>query len=76
MSGMEPEVRNFLTRVSLSILAGLIWLFTNITAGIFMGWLFFDTHPTTGNYIFYTWLLLSFVGLIAICLRLWKNRFR
>jgi len=75
MSGMEPEARDFLIRVSLSILAGLTWLFTNVTAGIFLGWLFFDTHPTKGNYIFYSWLLLSFAGLILIYLRLWKNRF-
>jgi hypothetical protein len=70
---MEPEVREFLKRISLSILAGLTWLFVNITVGIFAGWLFFDTTPTTGNIIFYTWLAGSLIGLILIYMRIWKN---
>jgi len=73
MSNMEPEVREFLQRVLLSLFVGLAWLFINVTAGIFAGWLFFDDHPTKGNIIFYCWLLLSLAGLIWIYIRLWKN---
>ena len=75
MSNMEPEVRDFLMRISLSIGAGLLWLFINVTIGIFGGWLFFYETPELGNYVFYAWLLVSVVLLIWVYLRLWKKRF-
>jgi hypothetical protein len=75
MSDMEPEARDFLKRVSLSIGVALLWLFINITVGIFGGWLFFYKTPTIGNYIFYVWLIASVSLLVWAYLRLWKNRF-
>ena len=74
MSDMEPEVRDFLKRISLSIFAGLAWLFINVSVGIYGGWMFFYDSPTTGNIIFYTWLVISLALLIRIYLRLWKGR--
>ena len=74
MSNMEPEVRDFLMRISLSIGAALIWLFINITVGIFGGWLFFYEQPGIGNYVFYVWLLVSILLLIRVYIRLWKKR--
>jgi hypothetical protein len=73
---MEPEVREFLARISLSIFAGLVWLFINVSIGIFGGWLFFYDIPTLGNYIFYVWLLLSLGILVWVYLRLWKDRLK
>ena len=75
MSNMEPEVRDFLMRISLSIGAGLLRLFINVTIGIFGGWLFFYETPGLGNYVFYAWLLVSVVLLVWVYLRLWKKRF-
>ena len=75
MSNMEPEARDFLKRVSLSLGAALLWLFINITVGIFGGWLFFYDKPTIGNYIFYVWLLFSVLLLVWAFFRLWKKRF-
>jgi hypothetical protein len=71
---MEPEVREFLKRVSLSIGATFGWLFINLTIGIFLGWLFFENTPTTGNIIFYTWLVGSAAGLVFLFIRIWRNR--
>ena len=76
MSNMEPEVKEFLARISLSIFAGLMWLFINVSIGIFGGWLFFYDQPTTGNYIFYVWLLISLGLLIWVYIRLWKDKLK
>ena len=75
MSNMEPEARDFLKRISLSIGLALLWLFVNITIGIFGGWLFFYQAPTIGNYIFYVWFIASIVLMVWAYMRLWKNRF-
>jgi membrane protein DedA with SNARE-associated domain len=75
MSEMEPEVRDFLARISMSILAGLIWLFLNMTIGIFGGWFFFYERPRMGNYIFYVWFIVSLALLIRILYKLWRSRF-
>ena len=71
---MEPDVSAFLKRVSISILATLVWIFINITIGIFLGWLFYEHTPTAGNIIFYVWLLASAAALIYLYVRIWRNR--
>ena len=73
--GIEPDVQDFLRRIMFSIGAGLLWLFINMTAGIFAGWFFYGTHPTKGNFIFYAWLLISFAALLRLYYRLWSKRF-
>ena len=71
----EPEVRDFLKRIMFSIGAGLVFLLINMTAGIFGGWLFFETSPTTGNIVFYVWLAISLSLLLWLYYRLWSKRF-
>lgn len=73
--GMEPEVQDFLRRVMFSIGAGLLWLFINMTMGIFAGWLFFRNSPTKGNIVFYAWMVISFGLLLWIYYKLWSKRF-
>lgn len=75
MSDAEPDVTEFLQRISWSILAGLMWLFINMTAGIFSGWLFFQTKPTIGNILFYLWMVVSLVALLWFYYRTWKRKF-
>ncbi len=70
--GMEPDARELLVKVSKSLAAGLIWLMLNMTIGIYLGWLFFGDHMTTGNYIFYSFMILSFVGLVWFQVKVWK----
>ena len=73
--GIEPEVRDFLKRIMFSIGAGLIWLFINMTTGIFAGWLFFRNSPTKGNWVFYAWMVISLAVLLWFYHRLWSKRF-
>jgi hypothetical protein len=70
--GMEPDARELLVKVSKSLGSGLIWLIINMTLGIYMQWLFFGDHMTTGNYIFYAFMILSLAALIWFNVRIWK----
>jgi hypothetical protein len=45
------------------------------SAGIAGGWFFFYDTPTLGNYIFYTWILLSTTGMIWLLVKWWKKKF-
>jgi hypothetical protein len=69
---MEPDAKELLVRVSKSLGSGLIWLMINMTAGIYLGWLFFADHMTVGNYVFYGFMILSLAGLIWYNVRLWR----
>ena len=69
---MEPDAKELLVKVSKSLGTGLIWLMINMTAGIYLGWLFFGDHMTVGNYVFYAFMILSLAGLIWYNVRLWK----
>jgi hypothetical protein len=74
-SGMEPEVKDYLKRVLLSFLLGLIWLMVNMTIGIFLGWMFFYDHPGIGNIIFYCFMAGTLVLYLLFLRRTWKKRF-
>jgi hypothetical protein len=71
---MEPEVRAFLLRVLYTITMGLIWMILNVWAGIYMGWLFFEGSMKTGNFIFYSFMVISLGFLIWYYVRLWKGK--
>jgi hypothetical protein len=75
MSGFEPEVRDYLQRIIFSFFLGLIWLVINMTLGIYLGWMFFDLRPTTGNIIFYIFMLSTLLLYLWFLRRTWKKRF-
>jgi len=72
MSGMEPEVKNFLSKIVTSLSVGLLWLLINSTIGIYFNFAFFENKPTPGNYIFYVWFLVSLFFLIKLYRKIWK----
>lgn len=72
MSGMEPDVKKFLSRIINSLSVGLLWLLVNTTIGIKFNFAFFDNRPTIGNYIFYAWFLISLFLLILFYRKKWK----
>ena len=75
MSNMEDDTRRFLNKIVTTLGLGLLWLFITMTMGIYNGWFFFNQKPTTGNYIFYGWAVLSLIGLLYILRRIWKEKF-
>ncbi len=72
MSGMEPDVKNFLSKIVTSLSVGLLWLLVNSTIGIKFNFAFFENKPTIGNYIFYVWFLVSLFFLIKFYRKIWK----
>ena len=75
MSSMEPDVRDFLIRVVWSITLIVVYMIIISTVGIAGGWLFFYDTPGPGNYIFYSWVLLSTVGAVLLLRKWWKKKF-
>jgi len=75
MNGFDPEVRDYLKRIVLSLFLGLLWLVSNMTFGIFFEWMFFERRPTAGNIIFYIFGLLTTVLYFRFLRRTWKKRF-
>ena len=71
---MEPEVREFLKRVSLSLGLAVLWMSINSTVGIMFDLAFIHDHITPGNIIFYTWFAASIALMIRLYMRLWRNK--
>jgi hypothetical protein len=72
---MENDARDFLLRVVKTLIAALLWMVVNVFVGIYMGWMFFFTIPTTGNYIFYAWMLGSLVLMLYYFRSVWRRPF-
>lgn len=68
---MEEDAKQFLLRVVRSLTAALLWLFINMTLGIYIGLLLFDQAPSTANIIFYIWFILSIGLLIRYLMKVW-----
>jgi hypothetical protein len=72
MSEMEPDIKNFLAKVTSTLSMGTLWLLINTTMGIGFNYAFFENKPSMGNYIFYTWFLASLFLLILYFRKKWK----
>jgi len=75
MSQVEPEVKDFLKRVVLTVLFGLVWMMLNMTLGLYFGLLFIDDSITVGNIIFYLFAAISLTLLIWFYYKTWKKKF-
>jgi len=75
MSQVEPEVKDFLKRVVLTVLFGLVWMMLNMTLGLYFGLLFIDDRITVGNIIFYLFAAISLILLIWFYYKTWKKKF-
>ena len=75
MSTMDNDTKRFLNKILTTLGLGLLWLFINMTMGIYNKWFFFADKPSTGNYIFYGWAILSLVGLLLLYRKIWKEKF-
>ncbi len=72
MSEMEPDVRNYLSKILSSISMTLLWMLINSTIGIGLNYAFFDGKPSMANYIFYVWFLISLGLLVRYLYKKWK----
>jgi len=74
MSGMEPEVQEFLKRIAQTVSVSLLFFLLHMTVGIYFNWAFFEGSPRIGNIIYYFVFLASLTGLIYFYYRLWKGK--
>lgn len=70
---MEPEVREFLKRISFSLGIGILWMALGSTFGIMYDYAFIHETVTAGNIIFYILFVASIPVLIWFYIRLWKE---
>jgi FtsH-binding integral membrane protein len=71
----EDDPRDFLRRVVWSLSLGLVWLVSTIGIGTYSGLMVPEKSVTTGNILFYVWMVGSLAGLIWINVRIWKKKF-
>jgi hypothetical protein len=69
---MEDETREFLVRILNTVALVLLWMMANVFIGIYKGFAFFNNKPDWANYIYYAFLVISFIALIIHLKRKWK----
>ncbi len=73
---MEPEVRDFLRRIVLSLFLGLSWLMIMMTMGIYFDLLpIYAGRPSMGNVVFYVVFLGSGALYLRFLFRTWSKKF-
>jgi hypothetical protein len=73
---MEPEARDFLRRVALSLFLGLCWLMVMMTLGIYFDLLpIYGGRPSVGNVVFYVVFLGSGALYLRFLFRTWRKKF-
>jgi hypothetical protein len=72
---MEPEAKDFLKRIVLSLFLGLLWLFINMTLGIYYDLLPIYGRPDLGNILFYVFFAGTGVLYSFFLYRTWKKKF-
>ncbi|MEP7258991.1 MAG: hypothetical protein ABI687_11390 [Flavitalea sp.] len=76
MSTMEDDASNFLKKIVKTLSAALIWLLMIAITGIYFGWMFFSETPSTGNFIFYAWMILTLGALLRYLFITWKDHLK
>jgi hypothetical protein len=70
--GIEDETREFLVKILNTIAIVLLWMMANVFIGIYKGLAFFEDKPHWWNYLYYAFLVTSFVFLVIHLKRKWK----
>ena len=72
---MEPEIKDFLRRIVVSLFLGLFWLMVNMTLGFYFDLLPIYGRIRIGNVIFYLFLLVSGFFYFRWLYRTWRKKF-
>jgi hypothetical protein len=76
MSGMEPEIREFLKTVLKTISAGMLFLIFHMTIGLYFNWAFFEETMRIGNIIYYLFLTASIIYLLYYLKKIWQGKIK
>ena len=74
MSGMEPEIRDFLKTVLKTISAGMLFLIFHMTVGLYFNWAFYEDRIRIGNIVYYLILAGSFLYMLFYLYNIWKGK--
>ena len=72
---MEPEVKDFLKKIVLSLFLGLLWLFINMTLGIYYDLLPVYGRPDLANILYYLFFAGTGFFYIRYLYRTWSKKF-
>jgi hypothetical protein len=72
--GIEPDAKDLLKRVALSLFLGLCWLLVNMTLGIYFDLLPVYGRPDLPNILYYLFLLGTGVLYGIFLYRTWKKK--
>lgn len=70
---MEPGIKQFFRRISLSIGLCILWMAINMAVGIRYGYAFFENGIHLGNILFYIWAVASFTAMLYINMKIWRK---
>jgi hypothetical protein len=68
---MDPEVARYFKKILHSLFAGLLWLFINITGGIYFELAYSSRYAGVIHVLFFVWLVLSLALLLWFFYRVW-----
>ncbi len=70
---MEPGIKEFFKRLSLSLGLLILWMAINMVAGIKFGYAFFEDKIYLSNILFYVWATASLIALIFLYKKIWEK---
>ncbi len=70
--GMEDDTRAFLVRIMQTVSLVMLWMLVNVYIGIYKDYGFFEERPNWTNYLFYAFLIITFILLLRHLRRKWK----
>ena len=70
--GIEKDTKEFLLRIIQTISIVALWMLVNTFIGIYKDYAFFENRPNWTNYLYYLFLVGSFIALLIYLRRKWK----
>lgn len=71
--GWDPEVKRYFRKIIYSFSAGLLWLVSAVTAGLYFGLAYRDDISAVYVVLYYAYLLISLLLLLRYYYRVWKK---
>jgi len=71
MFSMDPQVARYFRKILRSLFAFLMWLFINVTAGIYFKLAYSESYSSFVHILFFVWLVLSLILLLWYYYKVW-----
>jgi len=68
---MDPEVTKYFRKILRSLFAFLMWLFINITTGLYFELAYSKSYSSFVHVLFFVWLALSLALLLWYLYKIW-----